>query len=117
VNLYILDEEGNPVITEDVLEWGRMMDDPARIVAQDTMGEYYISTVFIGVDTLSDFWGVDPLLWETAVWKGNTVKRYSSKEAAIDGHIDLVVWATMQEDDDGEETPAEEAEADEQQEA
>jgi hypothetical protein len=90
---YILDEHGEPVLCEDIVEWGRFFENiDNRRVAQDKDEgpdglEIRVSTVFIGVD--HQFGTGPPLLWETLVFGGlldGEMRRYSSRAAALDGH-------------------------------
>lgn len=46
---YILDGH-NPVPCEDTLQWGRWMEKQDRIVGLTTIGDYSVSTVFLGLD-------------------------------------------------------------------
>lgn len=88
--------------TDDVLEWGKYMNiEGARIVQQDTVNGYLVSTVFLGLDHSFDF-GV-PVLFETMIFdevyindKGESVEerrelhdyqeRYHTYEEAVEGH-------------------------------
>jgi len=64
---YILDEKGNPKPAANVHEWGRFFEDNKKIVAQDTIGHCWVSTVFLGLDY--NFTGKGPpILWETMVF-------------------------------------------------
>lgn len=89
---YILDDEGNPVACEDLERWALWMVDGDRQVARDEVGEALVSTVFLGLDHR---FGGDgpPILWETMVF-GDPLDgeqwRYSSKAAAIAGHVEAV---------------------------
>ena len=65
-DLYIL--KGTiPVVCRDILEWGEWFKTADRNVARTTINQYLISTVFLGVD--HNFYGGDPLLFETMVFK------------------------------------------------
>ena len=92
LGLYILDDAGNPVATDDVLVWGRFMSSGKRAVAQEMIGDVRVSTVFLGFDY--HFGDGPPILWETMVfWPdegGNECHRYSSLTEARAGH-ELVV--------------------------
>ncbi len=85
---YILDEDNNPVHTEDVLEWGEWFKDLSRrTVAKDTVGSVNVSTVFIGLDY--NFEGGEPILFETMVFGGELDQeeiRYRTWEEAEAGH-------------------------------
>jgi len=90
---YILDEHGEPVLCDDLVEWGRFYNDPeARRVAQDKDEgpdglEIFVSTVFLGLD--HQFGQGPPVLWETLVFGGSLdgeMDRYTSRAAALAGH-------------------------------
>jgi hypothetical protein len=93
---YTLDENNKPVAS-NVREYSAWEEaNPERkAVKQDTIGEVFISTVFLGLD---HSWRDDrrPLLWETMVFGGDHdqyQQRYYSYEDAIEGHqtaLDLV---------------------------
>jgi hypothetical protein len=90
---YILDEHGQPVPCDDLMTWGRWMEDGHRHVAKDRDegpdgGEVLVSTVFLGLDHR---FGGDgpPVLWETLVFGGalnGEMARYTSLADALAGH-------------------------------
>ncbi len=88
---YILDDEGNPVVEEDILKWGHWFETNDRHVADDKVNGVRISTVFLGLDhnfSFADGMG-DPVLWETMVFGGTydqEMDRYTSKDDALAGH-------------------------------
>ena len=91
---YIL-VDGKPTREENLIKWAMWFENDAnRFVAKDTIGEFYISTVFIGLDH-RDSEDEDPLLWETLVRapKFEEMQRYTSLEAARDGHSKYVIMA------------------------
>jgi len=87
---YILDAEGNPVPVADVHEWVRWFETAERHVANDRVGRFLVSTVFLGVDHA--FHGGPPVLWETIIFgaEGDELNqeqwRYRSREEALEGH-------------------------------
>lgn len=104
-NKYILDKDGNPVVEPDLLKWGKWFEEAGdnRRIAYDEVGDYYVSTVFLGLDY--SFGGDKPVLFETMVFEKNRsvdsagekkVKynknvdeysdRYFTKEDALFGH-------------------------------
>jgi hypothetical protein len=104
---YIL--EGKiPIPCEDLLTWGRWLEEhfQERIVQQDTVGAYWVSTVFIGLDhNFSD--SGPPLLFETMVFKRGTrhdlwQERSSTWELAREVHLRACTLAQLgfAEDDD-----------------
>lgn len=101
--LYVLDENGDPEHTEDTLRWGSFFeDDKNRILKQTHVGDYFVSTVFLGIDHA--FMGGKPILWETmifdttedkmtwAVGKEIYQKRYHTKAEALVGHNEALRW-------------------------
>jgi hypothetical protein len=55
-----------PVPCEDLLEWGRWMQDADRIVLRTVIGEWRVSTVFLGLD--HQFGQGPPILFETMIF-------------------------------------------------
>ena len=101
---YILHEKV-PVPVEDLLEWAHWVEEhfEQRIVKQEEVGPYWVSTVFLGLD--HDFTeSGPPLLFETIVCHGrggDGVKdapfaRTSTWELALETHTEAVVWAKEQ---------------------
>jgi hypothetical protein len=95
---YILDEHGQPVPCDDLMEWGRFMANiDRRRVAQDmdegdeSGAHVRVSTVFLGLD--HNFFGDGPpVLWETLVFGGlldGEMDRYTSLAAAFEGHQEI----------------------------
>ena len=78
-----------PVPVEDFMEWAQRFEtqDEERIVAQVTIGEVFVSTVFLGLD---HNWGTGPpLLFETMVFGGDFDEyqyRYATGDDAVAGH-------------------------------
>lgn len=65
---YILDDNGNPIPEPDTIKacmW--LADNKNKIVKQENVGPYWVSTVFLGLD---HSWRLDgpPVLWETMVF-------------------------------------------------
>lgn len=81
---YIL-EGHTPVPCNDLILWATWLQDTrkTRIVQQDQIGEYWVSTVFLGLD--HGWWGYlreggppkgyRPILFETMTFIGNPKKR------------------------------------------
>jgi len=103
---YIL--EGKvPVPCEDLLEWGRWIEEhrTERIVRQEDIGPYWVSTVFLGLD---HSWRPDdlPELFETMVFRYEGDHRSSVDDApmlrsptwelALEAHAEACVWAREQ---------------------
>ncbi len=86
---YLLDEQGNPVPTEDMNAWGALMRDAEkRTIGKTTIGNIVVSTVFLGMD--HNFTGKGgPVLWETCVFREDApdvAGRYLSRAEAELGH-------------------------------
>jgi hypothetical protein len=65
---YVLNEQGEPQPESDIVAWGQCFHSKNRILKQETIGESWISTVFLGID---HNWGEGPpVLWETMVFGG-----------------------------------------------
>lgn len=65
---YILDEAGEPQACDSLTDWGTWYQTAKRHVADETVGDSRISTVFLGTDY--NFHGGAPVLWETMVFGG-----------------------------------------------
>ena len=92
---YILKSK-RAVPEDDLLKWAKWFETADRKVAKDMIGDVRISTVFIGLD---HSWGGDsrPLLFETMIFGGphdHYQRRYSTREAAITGHVEALRLVT-----------------------
>lgn len=85
------DRSGKPITLE---EW-RDSDRAARRVALDKVGEYEVSTVWLGLD--HQFGGGPPLIFETMIFGSgpldNEMRRYSTEAEALAGHAEMVKMA------------------------
>jgi hypothetical protein len=109
---YILDEQGEPVIERDLFKWGEWLEEAvttgSRHLAEDTIGPYRVSTVFLGLDHA--YGNGPPVLWETIIFgteeemeiipgkkrryrKTVDQFRYTSKAEALAGHARAVKLA------------------------
>lgn len=90
---YILDANKLAVPVANTMEWAKWFEDATRnrkrIVAQEDIGTYWVSTVFLGMNMaiMSD----EPLLFETMIFEqGHSVDHYCDRcgtwEEAIDMH-------------------------------
>lgn len=94
---YILDENGEPKCigsgTEDMLRWVKCFEDEKRIVKQEYIGPYQVSTVFLGLDHNFRPEG-PPVLWETMVFggelHGECTRCSGSREQALAMHERMV---------------------------
>jgi hypothetical protein len=89
---YILDGK-TPVPCDDLLEWGRWLEDSDRRVAYTKTWTYRVSTVFLGLN--HNFMEGEPLLFESMVfpmggWEEQEMARYSTWDEAITGHRAMV---------------------------
>ena len=66
---YILDENDNPILEPDLMKWANSVGKQNRFVAEDTIGDANISTMFLGLDHNYSQSG-PPILWETMVFGG-----------------------------------------------
>jgi hypothetical protein len=90
---YILDENGEPVLCEDLMEWAMWMGTGERRVDFTDLIGIRVSTVFLGIDHNFSGHG-PPVLWETMVFGeeegGTRERRYTSRAEAIAGHAETV---------------------------
>lgn len=92
---YILIDRTPIAVT--LLAWAKWWEahDKERIVAQDTVGNSFVSTVFLGLDH-NFFDKGPPLFFESLVFDGplaDTMRRYSTWQEAMAGHKALVADA------------------------
>jgi len=66
---YILNANGVPVREPDLIRWAQWIETGKRIVKQETIGDSFVSTVFLGLDHNFNDFG-PPILWETRVFSG-----------------------------------------------
>ena len=101
---YILDENKN-IIPATLLEWGEWLENAGdkKIVKQENVGDYFISTVFLGLDHnwISDLYKTDshrPHIFETMIFhnEGNYIESYcrrcSTWQEAEAQHKRAVQW-------------------------
>lgn len=92
IDLYVLDDDGNPLRIDDVRVWATWFEgaDRLRILAQDQRGAARVSTVFLGIDHAFSFGRhTRPVLWETMIFGGphdGYCDRYTSRDDALIGH-------------------------------
>jgi hypothetical protein len=70
---FILDDQNNVVPVDNVLDWGQWFEaataNKSRVVAQEQIGDAFVSTVFLGIDHGWNPAG-PPIIWETMVFGG-----------------------------------------------
>lgn len=90
---YILDENGEPRPIDDILVWGNWWEQNDRAVAKSDLGDKgLVSTVFLSINHRFGGEGT-PILYETMVFGGplgGEMERYTSREAAVAGHEQMV---------------------------
>ena len=101
--LYILENQV-PVLTDNLLQWGRWMEDPNnKRVALTEIDDLRVLTVFLGVN--NQFNEGQPFLFETLVFKGEQLDweydgvRYRTWEEAKAGHDAIVELVKAQKTD------------------
>lgn len=101
---YILDKDGNVMPCVDLIEWAQWFETSIdqRRVARDQVGDYTVSTIFLGLDHgfgLVRAWETDPLHYQPVLWESIVFSivggacdmwRYRSREAALEGHAALM---------------------------
>jgi hypothetical protein len=85
------DREGNPL--ESIQEYGKLhQDEDYKIVAKTTVGQYEVSTVWLGMNHQYD--EGPPLIFETMIFGGDRDgelwNRYPTETHAIVGHDQAV---------------------------
>ncbi len=89
---WILGDDGEPAVADDVLAWGQWFETHDRHVLDERVGRVRISTVFLGLN--HDWREVGPpVLWETMIFGGvfdGYQLRYRSRLDALRGHLDAV---------------------------
>lgn len=91
---YILDENGNPKVCNELLVWAEWFENANRTIKKTKIGEVEVSTVFLGID--HSFGGDIPILYETMIFGGKydgEQRRYVTKEEALLGHDELIKLA------------------------
>ncbi len=97
---YLLNEDHGvtpvPEGDDDLKLWTEGFEKSYRIVAQDQVGNKWVSTVFLGIDHNYRDDG-PPLLFETMVFEddhGGDMWRYSTWDEAMEGHKAACAGAT-----------------------
>lgn len=79
----------------DARDWASAYDRKNRMVAQTELGEYWVSTVFLGLN--HQFGDGPPLIFETMVFPQDSYSelrcdRYSTWKQAEAGHAEAIQW-------------------------
>lgn len=88
---YVLNDQGEPELCDDVVAWSYWFETADRVVKQDDFGGVMVSTVFLGLD--HSFGEGPPVLYETLVFGGkldDEQERYSTRKEAEQGHERMV---------------------------
>jgi hypothetical protein len=89
ISKYIL-QDRLAVPCDDIVDWGKWMGTADRHVAQDSIGDVSISTVFLGID--HQYGTGEPMLFETMIFGGpqdQWCRRYSNWGDAEQGHKEI----------------------------
>jgi hypothetical protein len=89
--------ENKEIIECSLHEWGRFLETPEKIVKQEDVGDYWVSTVFLGIDhNFARPHNGEPILFESMIFKDadsgqdSWQERYCTYQEALDGHNDIV---------------------------
>lgn len=97
MDAYTLNERAEPV-KADVDTWAKRFDRAQRVVAQTSVGNAFVSTVFLGLDHQ---WGNGPpVLYETMAFvddKGVEEERYHTAAEACAGHLAMCETMALRE--------------------
>lgn len=100
---YILDDDNN-VIPATITEWGKFRRTHRKIVKQEHVEKYFVSTVFVGID--QSFIDDELKVFETMVFPNESIQeeyceRYGTYKEAEEGHERAVQWVKdgMKEDE------------------
>jgi hypothetical protein len=90
---YVLDKNGVEVVATRE-EWEQFFGSDRRRIAETSVGELWVSTVFLGLDHRVPIGNGPPLLYETLVFglpRGKEImERHSTRSEAIVGHKRVV---------------------------
>jgi hypothetical protein len=93
VKTYILDNSHRAIQCKSSLEWSSWMKKSNRVVAKTEVGDFLVSTVFLGIDH-NHLGKGDPLLFESMVFdshgRGSEMQRYFIWDEAEIGHTEMV---------------------------
>jgi hypothetical protein len=81
------DRDGEPITMR---QWGMLTHDlEYKVLKQEDVGPYWVSTVWLGIDHGYEFYGL-PIIFETMVFKGDRSDvecwRYATEAEAFAGH-------------------------------
>lgn len=84
------DRQGNYISTE---KWQELLADPSyRIVKQDTIGKYFISTIWLGhVCWPGNYYYESTVFLGEQISDDYEIQRYTSEDQALAGHEDILL--------------------------
>ena len=88
-NCWIETSDGHVKPCDDILKWGRWMENAQRVVGNFIIDGIRVSTVFLGTDYNFARSGA-PILYETMIFGGprdQETHRYTTRQEAQKGHI------------------------------
>jgi len=86
---FYFDRQGKPI---ELMDWACKVEDKKyKVILQEEIGDYFISTIWIGLCFISSERN-KPLIFETMIFSdddddlNNYQERYETEQQAIDGH-------------------------------
>ena len=95
VENYILDEHNNAVPEPDIMKWAKWIEGMNRRVAYTEVGDYHVSTVFLGLDYSFSDNPDDVVLFETITFE-NAISKMKILDRFHDYHKELKLPGTQQ---------------------
>ena len=91
---YVLNSRHEAVPVEDVLLWAKWYENADRVVKQEWAEQFFVSTIFLGLDHSIGLSDGRPLLFETMVWINsetlNEQERCSTWDESLQMHQRMV---------------------------
>lgn len=101
--LYILDDTGTPVECDDPLKWAAWLQEDAHVILkQETVDGFWVSTVFLGMDTNAFREKGKPIVFETMAREATAprrivkMERATTKADALRNHEEIRAWLRTQ---------------------
>ena len=89
---YVLDQQGQPVATQDLEQWAEFMETDRRLLTTQVEDDLWVITCFVGINLPTSHLG-PPRLYETMLWdqiKSMSIWRYETEAEAREGHAAAV---------------------------
>lgn len=105
---FFFDMDGQPIGPH---QWEAIFYSADRIIAQEEIGPYFISTVWLGIDHGGGEAGV-PMIFETLIFGGeeraltDQLARYATRGEALEGHRLMVTLSLAELDLEAPDPPA-----------